>query len=142
MISDDSDSDSECKPDVIVISDDSDSALESLNAYKMADSKKHAIKPEHLEDHQPAKQHALNPEVIEIPDSSSDEGKMTQVIKAELCDMTAKSDLKSGLTPINIQNSLAGSPSHAHSWEDYCDMKGEGWCCWASQRDSQLLASS
>lgn len=52
----------------------------------------------------------MNPEVVEILDSSSDE---TQAIKAEPRDTTAKSDSKSGSTPINIQNSLAGSPSHA-----------------------------
>jgi hypothetical protein len=113
VISDDSDSDSERKPDVIVISDDSDSASESPNAYKMADSKKRAIKPEHLEDRRPAKRHALNPEVIEILDSSGDEGETTQAIKAEPRDTTAKSDSKSGSIPINIQNSPAGSPSHA-----------------------------
>jgi hypothetical protein len=51
MISDDSDSDSEHRPDVIVISDDSDSDSESPDTYKMAYHKKFTIKPEHLEDH-------------------------------------------------------------------------------------------
>jgi hypothetical protein len=37
---------------------------------------------------------------------------MTQAIKAEPCDTTAKLDSKSGSTPINIQNSPAGSPSY------------------------------